>query len=679
MESRLGEGSTFTASIPLGTAHLPADRIGAAPALSSTAIGAEAYLQEALRWLPGDNGTLPGSGAAATGVLPGAQPAEGRAGAGRVLVADDNADMREYVRGLLGARYEVETASNGAEALRAAAERPPDLVLADVMMPELDGFGLVQGLRTNPRTRTIPVILLSARAGEEARSEGMVAGADDYLVKPFSARELVARVGAHLRLARARSEAAEQAARTLESITDGFLALDEGWRITYANSEAEQLNRMSRAKMLGRSLWELFPAAAGTALHDELMRAAGERVPVEFENHYAPWNRWFHIKAYPSEGGGVSLFYSDITGRKEADEARRHSEERLQQVFTQAPVAVLVLRGPEFVVELANPFYRELFQGRELVGRRFADAVPEIDIRMWDAFHHVVATGQAFVRDDFHIPYDQDGDGVVEDHWFNVLYHPLREAGGAVSGLVTVCVEVTPQVLARKELERANRELEEFAYVASHDLQEPLRMVNIYTQLLLKDSPATGEGAAEYAGFIRQGVKRMEELIRGLLSYSQAIHREGPREGTANLSQSLSKALENVDTRLKETGGRVIGGPLPAVRGDTAQMAHVFQNLLSNSLKYRRAGVAPEIRVSAVREGEQWVVSVSDNGIGFDQKYAGRIFGLFKRLHNEEYPGTGLGLAICQRIVGRYGGRMWAEGTPGAGATFCFSLPRAEE
>lgn len=234
-------------------------------------------------------------------------------------------------------------------------------------------------------------------------------------------------------------------------------------------------------------------------------------------------------------------------------------------------------------------------------------------------------------------------------------------------------------MLARKELERVNKDLEEFAYVASHDLQEPLRMVNIYTQLLVKDFCSTDVKAEKYAEVIRQGVTRMETLIRNLLTYSRSVQRDELPAGKADLSAALSEAMSVLKNRIEESAARIKVEPLPITRGDTAQLSHVFQNLLSNALKYRKKDTPPEIHISAKLDREHWVVCIHDTGIGFDQKYAERIFGLFKRLHKEDYPGTGLGLAICQRIVERYGGRMWAEGAPEQGAKVYFSLPSLTE
>jgi len=215
VDSILGEGSTFTVTIPLGTAHLPADRLCDVRTLAKTATDAQPYLEEALRWLPGgvpeevEHDILPKQRAALK--------VESERAA--ILLADDNADMRDYVRRLLAPRYEVRTVADGAAALAALREQRPDLLLSDIMMPRLDGFGLVRQVRADPALVDLPIILLSARAGEEASVQGLDAGADDYLIKPFSARELLARVRANLELARMRREAKERVAADLQAMT----------------------------------------------------------------------------------------------------------------------------------------------------------------------------------------------------------------------------------------------------------------------------------------------------------------------------------------------------------------------------------------------------------------------------------------------------------------------------
>ena len=244
VETETGVGSAFTVSMPLGFAHLPVDRVGAARTVDSTATDAVAYVEEARRWLPDGEGVSDGQEIAATLAVGAAYKVPKDSGArARILLADDNADIREYVRSLLASRYDIETVNDGEGALQAALQRTPDLILSDVMMPKLDGFGMLQALRADERTATIPVILLSARAGEEARVEGIAARADDYIVKPFAARELVARVETNLALSRLRRET-EQALRESE---ERFRALvtasaDVVYRMSPDWSEMRQLH-----------------------------------------------------------------------------------------------------------------------------------------------------------------------------------------------------------------------------------------------------------------------------------------------------------------------------------------------------------------------------------------------------------------------------------------------------
>ena len=457
-------------------------------------------------------------------------------------------------------------------------------------------------------------------------------------------------------------------------------------RFTYVNRALLSLWKKPLEEAVGKNFFDLeYPDELAARLQRQIQQVIDTRQILRDQTPYvgaAGETGYYEYTFVPviGETGEVEAVAGstrDVTDHVRMKQALALSEQKLQQVFSQAPVAIVVARGREFIVEMANPSYRALVN-RDLVGRRFEEVLPELDSDVWAAFRRVMDTGEPFVKNEFYVPYDQNDDGVPEDHWFNVVYHPLCEGDGVVSGLVAVCSEVTAQVIARKELERANRELEEFAFVASHDLQEPLRMVSIYTQLLLERHIPDDPAAQEYAGFVRQGVGRMAELIKDLLIYSKVVHGDEADWGTADLNVSLSEALKMMESGIRESGAELTIAPLPTVRGESSQLAHVFQNLLSNSLKYRRADLAPKIAISAERSNQDWIVAVRDNGIGFDPQYAQKIFGLFKRLHKDEFPGTGLGLAICQRIVERYGGQTWAEGRPGHGATFFIRLPGCE-
>jgi PAS domain S-box-containing protein len=367
-------------TIPFGQAHHPADRVGRPREIASTAVSLDAYVVEASRWLSADEEDSPliddldRPTPPTVAAVVAAQP--------RILVADDNADMRDYVRRLLAGRYEVNAVGDGESALAAAQSERPDLVITDVMMPRLDGFGLLKALRSDPESKTIPVIMLSARAGEDARIEGIQSGADDYLIKPFSARELVVRVAAAIELARVRREVAaanDRASKILENITDGFIAVDKDWRFTYMNAEAERMNRMSRNEALGKSHWEVFPQTVGTSIDREFHRAIAEQVAVEFENYYEPWNRWFEFKAYPSQDGGLSAYFRDVTARKQADERERQlaaetavATAKFRAVFDQSGVFACIMTLDGIITE-ANRLCLEAcgFRREEVLGRLF--------------------------------------------------------------------------------------------------------------------------------------------------------------------------------------------------------------------------------------------------------------------------------------------------------------------
>ena len=229
-------------------------------------------------------------------------------------------------------------------------------------------------------------------------------------------------------------------------------------------------------------------------------------------------------------------------------------------------------------------------------------------------------------------------------------------------------------------LERSNQDLQQFAFVASHDLQEPLRMVSSYLGLLSKSCQGKLDADAEkYISFAIDGAGRMQALIRDLLAYAQ-VSTQAPVLTRTRLADVVNQARYALLASVRETGAEIATEPLPELDVDALKMSLVFQNLLSNAIKFRQPGGKPCIQIAARKEDGEWRISVRDQGIGFDPKYAKKIFGAFQRLHGKaEYPGTGIGLAICSRIIDGHGGRIWAEAHPGAGATFHFTLPELSD
>lgn len=226
-----------------------------------------------------------------------------------------------------------------------------------------------------------------------------------------------------------------------------------------------------------------------------------------------------------------------------------------------------------------------------------------------------------------------------------------------------------------EELGRSNAELEQFAYVASHELQEPLRMVSSYTQLLerrYKDK--LGADADDFINYAVNGAKRMQQLLNDLLTYSR-VGTSGKPLKTTDCVTAFDAAVANLDVAVRESGAVVTRDPLPTVMADEGQLVQLFQNLIGNAIKFR-GEQPPRVHVSSERNGNEWVFSVQDNGIGIDPQYFERIFTVFQRLHGDKYSGTGIGLAISQKIIQRHGGRIWLESQPGEGSIFYFTLPR---
>ncbi len=254
---------------------------------------------------------------------------------------------------------------------------------------------------------------------------------------------------------------------------------------------------------------------------------------------------------------------------------------------------------------------------------------------------------------------------------------------GSLTSIVGTVLDITERKKAEAilaatmaDLKRSNEELQQFAYVASHDLQEPLRMVSSYTQLLAdRYKGRLDERADKYIEYAVDGAVRMQRLINDLLDFSRVGTRAMPIE-TTDCNAVLKEALGNLAAMIDEHRAIITHEALPSVHADASQLVLVFQNLISNAVKFHGVDL-PNVHVSAQDQGPEWVFSIKDNGLGIDQKYADKIFLLFQRLHTrQEYPGTGMGLAICKRIIQRHGGRLWFESVPGGGSTFFFTIPK---
>jgi PAS domain S-box-containing protein len=471
----------------------------------------------------------------------------------------------------------------------------------------------------------------------------------------------------------------------LESITDGFLALDQSWNFEYANAAAEKILGAPKEQIVGKTIWQHFPKLMGSVVEANLRRVAAERTPTHFDSFYPPLDAWFEFHAYPSNESGIAVYLNDISERKRSEEAVKRSEQALRDSEARFRTAVLTMSDLVWTNSADGRMLGEQPGWSGFTGQRFEeyqgygwakaihpdDAQPTID-----EWNQTVVLQKQFSFEHRVRRYD----GVYR--LFLIRAVPVRNEDGTIREWVGVHTDITDRRAAEAEitntntlLRRSNADLEQFAYAASHDLQEPLRMVSIYSQMLkMKYEGKIDAEADTFIQFAVDGARQMDHLLRDLLAYSQATSDalEAASEAAANIS--LEKALVNLNAAIKASEARLTHGDLPKVGMAEIHLVQLFQNLVGNAIKYRGTS-NPFIHVDCRKDTVEWIFSVQDNGMGIEEQYLKQVFGVFKRLHGKQYPGTGIGLAICQRIVDRYGGRIWVESAPGDGSTFFFTVP----
>ncbi len=379
---------------------------------------------------------------------------------------------------------------------------------------------------------------------------------------------------------------------------------------------------------------------------------------------------------------GAAAIVQDITGLRQAERALRESEERLRLAQESAKIAVWDWDVRTGHYTSTPEFFRlyGLEEDRTITYDQWRARVHPDDLAMVETESQAALDrGEPFDRE--HRIVRPSG----EVRWIQGIGRGVYDESGTPVRVLGVNIDITARKEAELELaryaeslRRSNEELQRFAYVASHDLQEPLRSVVSFSQLLERRYKGKlGEDADDYISFIVEGGKRMQNLIQDILQFSRLETRAGPLEPT-DAAEAVADALRHLREQLREANGAVEVGDLPTVLADRPQLEQVFANLIGNAIKYRRPDVPLEVRVSARRENGWWEFAVADNGIGIDPEYFDRIFVIFQRLHTKDaYPGTGIGLALVRKIVGRHGGAVRVESVPGAGSTFFFTLPVA--
>ncbi len=392
---------------------------------------------------------------------------------------------------------------------------------------------------------------------------------------------------------------------------------------------------------------------------------------------------WAQVKSLVTKGneGGLASRTAiiDITRLKQAEESLKDSAEQFRNLADSIPNLAFWANGDGYITWYNRRWYEYTGTTPEQMAGWGWQSVhdPEVLPKVMERWKASIATGEPF---DMEFPL-HGADGVFRPFLTRVL--PLKDSAGLVLRWFGTNTDISVMKQAEErlmsvlaDLERSNKELEQFAYVASHDLQEPLRMISSYTQILAQRYEGQlDEKAHKYIDYAVDGAVRMQGLINDLLAYSR-VNTQGKSLETVDSHSVLGTTLRNLAVDIEENRAIVINDDLPIVRADATQLSQVFQNLISNSIKFRGADL-PRINISARDVGHEWIFSVQDNGIGIEAKYVDKVFVIFQRLHTrKEYPGTGIGLAICKRIVERHGGRIWYESEPGKGVTFYFTLQK---
>jgi PAS domain S-box-containing protein len=476
----------------------------------------------------------------------------------------------------------------------------------------------------------------------------------------------------------------------LESIGDGFFALDRNWTVTYWNHQAELLLHVPKEVIIGKGLWEVFNQEADTLSYTKYHQAMETGETIHFEEFYDKLDTWFSISAFPSPSG-LTVYFKDITAAKLAEQMIRESNERFEKAAQATNDAIwdcqiesnqiywgkgfqslfgydLGSLGQTFEVmtEFIHPEDRENVLGK-LLGHQKDPAKQswndEYRFRKSDGTYAFVINRATFIR-------NEKGRlvriiGAITD---------LTERKRQEESLKVLNQNLEIQA---KELAISNAELEQFAYVASHDLQEPLRMVSSFlSQLERKYQKQLDDKAKQYIRFAVDGAVRMRQIILDLLEFSRIGKHEESLEWI-DIPEVIQEISQLQRSLIEESKGEVVYSGCEGFFGYKTPTIQLLQNLIGNGLKYHRKGISPKVEVSCEDQGESFLFTVKDNGLGIKEEYFQKIFVIFQRLHaKEEFQGTGIGLAIVKKIVDNLGGKIWLESKFGEGTVFYFILPK---
>ena len=414
------------------------------------------------------------------------------------------------------------------------------------------------------------------------------------------------------------------------------------------------------------------PSPLAVLKQEVLSTGQGGRTEVEFGSAEAPTH--FDVTLNPMTGPdgaviGLTGAAADVTALRAATEADR----RLAAIVDQSEDSIIAKDATGVITEWNHGAERLYgYTAEEAIGHPISIIFPPANASEDERILASILAGQAL---EGYETTRMRKDGSMVEVWLTIT--PLRDAGGTIVGASSIARDIGPTKQTQRELERSYKELEQYAYVASHDLQEPLRSIGGFAKILQQRHEGKLDAESDqFIGYILKGVDRLQALIDDLLSYSRSGRTE-LRAEPVDTREVVENTLESLDAAVRESGAELRLGELPTVETDREALRQVFQNLLSNALKFT-SDDAPRVEVSAERSNGDWTFAVADNGIGIDPAQADRVFEMFQRLHGrDEYGGTGIGLAISQRVVERLGGRIWCEPREGEGTVFRFTIPDA--
>lgn len=465
---------------------------------------------------------------------------------------------------------------------------------------------------------------------------------------------------------------------------------DDRGRYLLINRHYETLFEINESDIIGKTDRDIFPEEIAEILwqNDRKVLEWGKTLQFEEEVQQVDGlHTYISIKSPLCDSGdrpyAICGISTDITERKTLEKELTAREKILTAFFHAASTVKvgLCIHDPRLRYLQINSTLAEIngLSVEAHLGKTVEEAIPNLAPCILPMLQAVLDSGQPILNAEVtgEVP-SQPG---IQRDWL-VSYFPIFGENQKVTAVGVIVTEITERKEAERQLKqlnadlaRSNQELEQFAYIASHDLREPLRKINSFTELLAERYRGKLDGKADkYIGYITDGVDRMQQLIQDLLTYSRVGRHELVLEMT-DLGELLDRTLMDLSEAIATENAAIVVEKLPQVAVNPVQIRQLFQNLIANGIKFRRRE-SPRIEINAKLEGEVWIVSVCDNGIGVEAQYAERIFAIFQRLHTrEEYPGTGIGLAVCKKIVERHGGRIWMESTPGEGTTFYFTLP----